>query len=168
MTKVYIGGDMLSTGQQLRRSWEKEQLTRLGLEVHAPQDDKSINDKNNAVQEGLAERIVDNDTLGMTTSQIIIFDYLPHAQGTICEMGFVQYMLKDLSRLSTSLTAIPKVYVQCTDVRQGTGHISSEQDRQEFSINQYVYGVILEITDGRGIQTWEEIIDDIKEVVKHD
>ena len=53
------------------------------------------------------------------------------------------------------------IYVQCTDVRQGTGHISNEQDRAEFSINQYIYGVILDITDGRGIQTFEEICQDL-------
>ncbi|MDK8168272.1 hypothetical protein QP724_13810, partial [Enterococcus faecalis] len=53
------------------------------------------------------------------------------------------------------------IYVQCTDVRQGTGHISEEQDRAEFSINQYVYGVILDITDGRGIQTFEEICQEL-------
>ena len=50
-----------------------------------------------------------------------------------------------------------KIYVQCTDIRQGTGHIPDEQDRMEFSINQYVYGVIMDITDGRGIQTFDEI-----------
>lgn len=162
MKQVYLGGGMLDLGDQMRREYEKSELTKLGYKVYAPQDDKDINDKDNANQDNLAERIVDNDTLGMTTSQILIFDYLPHNQGTICEMGFVQYMLKDLSRLSTSIYAIPKVYVQCTDIRQGTGHISKEQDRQEFSINQYVYGVILEITEGRGIQTFDEILEDLK------
>ncbi|GGI30915.1 nucleoside 2-deoxyribosyltransferase [Staphylococcus chromogenes] len=162
MKQIYLGGGMLDLGDQMRRAYEKAELTKLGYEVYAPQDDKDINDKDNANQDNLAERIVDNDTLGMTTSQILIFDYLPHNQGTICEMGFVQYMLKDLSRLSTPIYAMPKVYVQCTDVRQGTGHISKEQDRQEFSINQYVYGVILEITEGRGIQTFDEILEDLK------
>lgn len=162
MKQVYLGGGMLDLGDQMRREYEKSELTKLGYKVYAPQDDKDINDKDNANQDNLAERIVDNDTLGMMTSQILIFDYLPHNQGTICEMGFVQYMLKDLSRLSTSIYAMPKVYVQCTDVRQGTGHISKEQDRQEFSINQYVYGVILEITEGRGIQTFDEILEDLK------
>lgn len=162
MKQVYLGGGMLDLGDQMRREYEKSELTKLGYKVYAPQDDKDINDKDNANQDGLAERIVDNDTLGMTASQILIFDYLPHNQGTICEMGFVQYMLKDLSRLSTSIYAMPKVYVQCTDIRQGTGHISKEQDRQEFSINQYVYGVILEITEGRGIQTFDEILEDLK------
>ncbi|PTG88740.1 hypothetical protein BU645_09900 [Staphylococcus chromogenes] len=162
MKQVYLGGGMLDLGDQMRREYEKAELTKLGYKVYAPQDDKDINDKDNANQDNLAERIVLNDTLGMQSSQILIFDYLPHNQGTICEMGFVQYMLKDLSRLSTSIHAIPKVYVQCTDVRQGTGHISKEQDRQEFSINQYVYGVILEITEGRGIQTFDEILEDLK------
>lgn len=162
MKQIYLGGGMLDLGDQMRRAYEKAELTKLGYKVYAPQDDKDINDKYNANQDNLAERIVDNDTLGMTTSQILIFDYLPHNQGTICEMGFAQYMLKDLSRLSTGVNEIPKVYVQCTDVRQGTGHISKEQDRQEFSINQYVYGVILEITEGRGIQTFEEILEDLK------
>lgn len=161
MKQVYLGGGMLDLGDQMRREYEKSELTKLGYKVYAPQDDKDINDKDNANQDNLAERIVLNDTLGMQSSQILIFDYLPHNQGTICEMGFVQYMLKDLSRLSTPIYAIPKVYVQCTDVRQGTGHISKEQDRQEFSINQYVYGVILEITEGRGVQTFEQILEDL-------
>lgn len=162
MKQVYLGGGMLDLGDQMRREYEKSELTKLGYKVYAPQDDKDINDKDNANQDNLAERIVLNDTLGMQSSQILIFDYLPHNQGTICEMGFVQYMLKDLSRLSTPIYAMPKVYVQCTDVRQGTGHISKEQDRQEFSINQYVYGVILEITEGRGVQTFDEILEDLK------
>lgn len=97
-----------------------------------------------------AERIVFNDTLGMETSDVMIFDYLPHAQGTICEMGYAQH-LKRASEKDI------KIYVQCTDIRQGTGHISNEQDRAEFSINQYVYGVIMDVTDGRGIQTFDEI-----------
>ena len=146
--QVYLGGDMLSVGQQMRREWEKKELERLGFDVYAPQDDKDINDKQIADQKGLAERIVKNDTEGMEESDILIFDYLPHAQGTICELGYAQY----LKRLK------PKdIYVQCTDIRQGTGHVSSEQDRAEFSINQYVYGVILDVTNGRGIQTFDEI-----------
>lgn len=56
-----------------------------------------------------------------------------------------------------------KIYVQCTDIRQGTGHIPDEQDRAEFSINQYVYGVIMDVTDGRGIQTFDEICEELVE-----
>ena len=151
--QIYLGGGMLDLGDQMLREWEKKELQRLGFKVYVPQDDKSVNDKNNAVQEGLAERIVDNDTTGIIKSKIMIFDYLPHNQGTIAEMGYVQGIMH------TGMDW--KVYVQCTDVRQGTGHIAAEQDRAEFSINQYVYGVILDITDGRGIQTWDEITKDL-------
>ena len=153
--RIYLGGDMLSLGQQMRREWEKKELERLGFDVYAPQDDKDINDKQNANQTGLAERIVYNDTAGIYKSDILIFDYLPHAQGTIAEMGYVHGVLQYVDNDKYD------IYVQCTDVRQGTGHISNEQDRAEFSINQYIYGVILDITDGRGIQTFEEICQDL-------
>ncbi|MCY1595440.1 nucleoside 2-deoxyribosyltransferase [Staphylococcus pettenkoferi] len=153
--RIYLGGDMLSLGQQMRREWEKKELERLGFDVYAPQDDKDINDKQNANQTGLAERIVYNDTAGIYKSDILIFDYLPHAQGTIAEMGYVHGLLQYVDNDKYD------IYVQCTDVRQGTGHISNEQDRTEFSINQYVYGVILELTEGRGIQTFEEICQEL-------
>ena len=110
---IYLGGDMLSIGQQIRREWEKQELQRLGFKVYAPHDDKGINDKANAKQDKRASE-------------------------------------KDI-----------KIYVQCTDIRQGTGHISNEQDRAEFSINQYVYGVIMDVTDGRGIQTFDEICEEL-------
>lgn len=42
---IYLGGDMLSIGQQMRREWEKQELQRLGFKVYAPHDDKDINDK---------------------------------------------------------------------------------------------------------------------------
>lgn len=153
---IYLGGDMLSIGQQMRREWEKQELQRLGFKVYAPHDDKDINDKANAKQDKLAERIVFNDSLGMEVSDVMIFDYLPHAQGTICEMGYAQHLKKSSKKDI-------KIYVQCTDIRQGTGHISDEQDRTEFSINQYVYGVIMDITDGRGIQEFDEICKELVE-----
>lgn len=146
---IYIAGDMLSHGQQLRRAYEKSAFKKLGYEVYNPQDDKSINDKSSADQQGLAERIVANDTKGIENADIIVLDYLTHAQGTICELGYIQKLKRDKPEL--------EVYVHCTDVRQGTGHIPTEQDRAEFSINQYVYGVILEVTEGRGVQDFEEI-----------
>lgn len=153
--QIYLGGGMLDLGDQMRRQFERDDLKRLGFKIHSPQDDESINDKANADQEHLAERIVANDINAMCKSDVLIFDYLPHNQGTIAEMGYIQGLMHSGHEC--------KVYVQCTDVRQGTGHISAEQDRAEFSINQYVYGVILDITDGRGIQTWEEITQDLIE-----
>ena len=37
--KVYLAGDMLSYGAQKQREWEKEQLSNINYEIHAPQDD---------------------------------------------------------------------------------------------------------------------------------
>ena len=65
---------------------EKQELQRLGFKVYAPHDDKDINDKENAKQDKLAERIVANDTLGMETSDVMIFDYLPH-KGQFAKWG---------------------------------------------------------------------------------
>ena len=155
---IYILGDMLSHGQQLRRAYEKSAFKQLGYEVYNPQDDKSINDKSNADQQGLAERIVANDTAGIESADIIVADYLTHAQGSICELGYIQKLKRDKPEL--------EVYVHCTDVRQGTGHIPTEQDRAEFSINQYVYGVILEITEGRGVQDFEDIRQELEREAK--
>lgn len=154
MATIYLGGGMLDIGDQMRRAWERDELRRLGFKVYVPQDDKSVNDKTNATQSRLAERIVKYDTNGIKASNILIFDYLPHNQGTIAEMGYAQGLVHAGKNFD-------KVYVQCTDIRQGTGHIPSEQDRAEFSINQYVYGVILELTNGKGIQTWNQITADL-------
>lgn len=98
---------MLSIGQQMRREWEKQELQRLGFKVYAPHDDKDINDKANANQDKLAERIVFNDTLGMETSDVMIFDYLPHAQGTICEMGYVQHLKKKVRMILRFMFNVP-------------------------------------------------------------
>lgn len=155
MTKlIYLAGDMLSSGQQKQRAEEKQRLEAIGYNVYSPQDDKSINDKKNANQEGLAERIVKNDTAGIEKADIIVLDYLSHAEGTICELGYIQKLKRNKPDL--------KVYAQCTDIRQGNGHIPNHSDRVEFSVNQYVYGVILEVTEGVGIQTFDDIIGNLK------
>lgn len=159
--QVYLAGDMLSEGQQLRRTYEKERIEELGFKVYNPSDDKSINDKKNAKQDNLAERIIENDTRGISESHILVFDYLPHAQGTLTELGYVQAILREMKRESFKP---PLVFVQCTDIRQGNGHIPTESDRFEFSINQYVYGVILEVTEGRGIQSFDEILETLREI----
>ena len=78
MKQVYIGGDMLYKGSQLIREQEKRDIESVGLKPYAPQDDKEINDKSNQTKEandGLAEKIVRNDTKAMLESDIVIFDY---------------------------------------------------------------------------------------------
>ena len=53
------------------------------------------------------------------------------------------------------------MYIQCADVRRT--NIPEVGDRRSFGVNQYVYGVALDLTDGVGFYEWNEILEDIKE-----
>src|SRR5699024_2619661 len=87
MTKTYLAGDLLSEGAKMRREWEAEQLRKAGANLHVPHEDASINDKANAVQEGLAERIVENDTKGIIVSVIIVIDAQEDGKGNLVVIG---------------------------------------------------------------------------------
>lgn len=97
-TKTYLAGDLLSEGAKMRREWEAEQLRKAGANLHVPHEDKSINDKANAVQEGLAERIVANDTQGIIDSDIIVIDAHENGKGTLVELGQIKGM-RDMAKI---------------------------------------------------------------------
>ena len=97
-TVIYTAGDMLSEGARMRRAWEAEQLRSLGATLHVPHEDKSINDKANAVQEGLAERIVANDTQGIIDSDVIVIDAHENGKGTLVELGQIKGM-RDMAKI---------------------------------------------------------------------
>lgn len=176
MKQVYIGGDMLYKGSQLLREQEKNDIIKIGLKPYAPQDDKEINDKSNQSEDtnnGLAEKIVRNDTKAMIESDILVFEYQRFAEGTITEIGQAKGM-KDVAKLVLeNIEDIDKVreicnkiiekdvYIQCADVRRT--NIPEVGDRRSFGVNQYVYGVALDLTDGVGFYEWNEILEDIKE-----
>lgn len=170
--QVYIGGDMLYYGSQLLREQEKRDIINIGLIPYAPQDDKEINDKTNQTKEandGLAEKIVRNDTRAMMEADIVVFDYQRFAEGTITELGQMKGM-KDMARLildnldnavEVCQRIIDKpVYVHCEDVRRTD--IPEQGDRRSFGVNQYVHGVALDMSDGKGFYEWQEILDDIR------
>src|SRR5699024_3288044 len=98
---LYLAGDLLSEGAKMRREWEAEQLRKAGANLHVPHEDKSINDKANAVQEGLAERIVANDTQGIIDSDIIVIDAHENGKGTLVELGQIKGM-KDMADIVLS------------------------------------------------------------------
>src|SRR5699024_12209157 len=85
-------------GARMRRAWEAEQLRKAGANLHVTHEDKSINDKANAVQEGLAERIVANDTYGLINSDIIVIDAHENGKGTLVELGQIKGM-KDMASI---------------------------------------------------------------------
>ena len=183
---IYTAGDMLSEGARMRRAWEAEQLRSLGATLHVPHEDKSINDKANAVQEGLAERIVENDTKGIIDSDVIVIDAHENGKGTLVELGQIKGM-KDMADIVLSsvldvangvlterdaLDMIQadvesvlekKVYAHNTDIRRANDKPQAG-DRREYGPNQYVYGTVLDITDGKGFFDWNEIIEEVKEL----
>ena len=184
---IYTAGDMLSEGARMRRAWEAEQLRSLGATLHVPHEDKSINDKANAVQEGLAERIVENDTKGIIDSDVIVIDAHENGKGTLVELGQIKGMrdmaemvlkvVEDARRrgyctdeeiLNDILDAAhdvlsKKVFAHNTDIRRANSQPQAG-DRREYAPNQYVYGTVLDLTDGKGFYDWDEIIEEVKEL----
>jgi nucleoside 2-deoxyribosyltransferase len=181
MKKVYIAGDMLTKGSQMLRAKEREDIKALGLPFYNPMDNKDINDKANAVQEGLAERIVRQDSDAIYSSDILVIEPQPFAIGTCVELGQVKGR-KDLAKeivaimedQNLSNTEViehiqelaervieQKVYPHYEDIRRFAG-VTESEDRRSLGINQYVYGVCLDLTDGIGFYEWDEILEELE------
>ena len=185
---IYVAGDLLSEGAKMRRAWEAEQLRSTGATLHVPHEDATINDKANAVQEGLAERIVANDTKGIIDSDVIVIDAHENGKGTLVELGQIKGM-RDMAKMvsdvisenysmfdddcdENTVRAIEelveevvnkKIFAHNTDIRRANSHPQSG-DRREYGPNQYVYGTVLDLTDGKGFYDWDEIIEEVKEM----
>lgn len=182
----YLGGHILSQGMvEYRQKQHDEVEGIIGVTPYSPINDKSINDKSNAVQEGLAERILHNDFKAMQESDILVFDVLNEGLGTIAELGILLGMKhqadKTLSLIesqihydhpeynnvhyiaSESKKILEKpVLIYCSDIRQGHGKPYNDPDRAEFSTNQFVYGMILSLTNGKGFMSWEEVKEELE------
>ena len=187
---VYLGGHLLNQAMVDYRQKQHEEVEGIeGIIPYSPHNDKSINDKANAIQQGLAERILKNDFTAMNESDIFVFDVLNEGIGTISELSIVLGMKKQahdtLTRLEemadihyinvegnvteTYETLMDEIREQerilnkpvlcyCSDIRQGHGKPYNDPDRAEFSTNQFVFGVILELTNGKGFMSWEEVL----------
>lgn len=184
--QVYLAGDMLNKGAQMQRAAEKKDIQEIGLSMYVPQDNKEINDKVNAVQEGLAERIVRHDTDAIFDSDIIVIEPLPQGLGTHVELGQIKG-IKDMAKMILDLISEgdhngetpqqilsnvtqlaeryenQKVFPHFEDVRRVAG-ITESEDRRSLGINQYVYGTCLDLTDGKGFYEWDEVLDELKKI----
>ncbi|MCY8228749.1 nucleoside 2-deoxyribosyltransferase domain-containing protein [Bacillus spizizenii] len=183
--KVYLAGDMLPKASQLLREQEREQIKAIGLDFYNPMDNKDINDKSNVDNEGLAERIVKADTDAIIESDVVVIEPQPFALGTMVELGQIKgmkdfaKMVLDIAGWSDPLNALSKilelaekvdnqkVYPHYEDVRRFEGAGKDEEgDRRSLGINQYVYGVCLDLTDGKGFYDWEEVLQELKKIKK--
>ncbi|WFG33986.1 hypothetical protein F10086_64 [Staphylococcus phage vB_SauM_JDF86] len=187
----YLGGHLLNQAMVDYREKQHEQVKGIvGITPYSPHQDKSINDKSNAEQTGLAERILNNDFKAMQESDIFVFDILNEGLGTIAELGILLGMKHQAeetinhiydngegyfnymsNRFETSLSVEEElivdklenivnkpVLIYCSDIRQGHGKPYNDPDRAEFSTNQFIFGMILELTNGEGFISWEEVL----------
>lgn len=182
----YLGGHLLSQGMIEYRQKQHEEVEGIvGITPYSPHNDKSINDKENAVQEGLAERILHNDFKAMQESDIYVFDVLNEGIGTIAELSILLGMKHQAQKLIDKYENVDfreldintqedileaynivnkPVLIYCSDIRQGHGKPYNYPDRAEFSTNQFVYGVILELTNGKGLISWEEVVEELEKL----
>ncbi|QKN85154.1 nucleoside 2-deoxyribosyltransferase [Vibrio phage Cody] len=170
--QIYLAGDMLNRGAQLQRAEEKRDLLNLGYELYVPQDNKDINDKENLnSNDGLAEKIVRADTDGIVNSDIVVMEAREAALGTCIELGQIKGM-KDIAKTVRFMLAAGAsmeevdaymqeienklVLVHNSDIRRA-GNPTETGDRRSYAPHQYMYGVVLDVTNGHGFYDWNEI-----------
>lgn len=180
---IYLAGHILNEAMVDYREKQHNQVEAIeGVKPYSPHQDKSINDKSNAEQTNLAERILNNDFTAMENSDVYVLDILNEGLGTIAELGIIIGMkkqaqkriveLKEMSEeakdeniaslialeIENNMQVLDKpVLCYCSDIRQGHGKPYTDPDRAEFSTNQFVYGMVLEATNGEGFITWDQV-----------
>ena len=160
MKEVYIAGDIMSYGSQMEAKRIEEILERKGIPFYSARLNKEINDKKNQTQESndhLAEQIVEQDNEVIHRCHNFIINYNPHAVGTLIEMGQIYNLWLQAQEITIPTI---NIIVLCDDIRRTD--IPEVGDRRSWSINQYAYGVILDMTHGRGITP----IDELEEAVE--
>lgn len=194
--QVYNAGHILNEGMVDYRNKQAKEINSIeGIKCYNVLDDKSINDKANAEQTGLAERILANDFKAMQGSDIFVFDVLNEGLGTIAELGIVLGMKHQAEETIRELEHLSDIYMldvegnltdtfellqeliedqqkildkpvlcYCSDIRQGHGKPYLDPDRAELSTNQFVYGMVLELTREEGFISWEEVKERLAEL----
>ncbi|ARQ95957.1 hypothetical protein qdsa001_41 [Staphylococcus phage qdsa001] len=182
----YMGGHLLNQAMIEYREKQHNQVEGIvGVSPYSPHQDGSINDKANARQEGLAERILNNDFKAMQESDIFVFDVLNEGLGTIAELSILLGMKHQAQQIINKYEDVDfreldkntqddileayhvvnkPVLIYCSDIRQGHGKPYTDPDRAEFSTNQFIFGMILSLTDGKGFIPWEEVLEELEKL----
>lgn len=186
--KGYLGGDIMSFGSNLARQYEYDKFKELDLpvDVYSPVMNKSINDKGNMTEEEnnhLAEKITEADIERLWHSDFVVMCPEQSAVGSLTETGCLfgwKYMADRLLEMMQTLEekqedigiiyAVIKseierinskdIYCHYFDIR--TNHLNEKDWRRSFSINQLLYGMILYMEKNGDIETFEEIMEDLK------
>lgn len=182
----YLGGDIMTHGSNLARQYEYDKFieAEIPVDIYSPVMNKSINDKSSMTEEEnnhLAEKIVEADVERLWNSDFTVLSTEQSAIGTMCEMGILygwKYMADKLldifydENLSEEETrhkvmeeiiriADKKNYAHYFDIR--TNHLNEKDWRRSFSINQFLYGIILAATADHQLHNhFDEIIPILK------
>ena len=172
---------------------DKMDAAGLQVTYYSPAQNKSINDKSNMTEEQnncLAEKITAADIERLWNSDFAVMCTEQSAIGTMCELGCLfgwKYMadrlldicgeVGTLSEVATSekkqaelgvrlVEEIARIYnknifAHYFDIR--TNHLNEKDWRRSFSINQLLYGMILECTKDHKLH---ENFDSVLEVLK--
>lgn len=155
---VYIAGDIMSKGSQYEASLIEGVLDEVGIKYYSPRLNKSINDKKAVTVEEnnkLAERIVKADTEHLNKANIVIFNIKESSIGTIVEVGQVLGLHNNQDN--------KKCFFLYDDIRRTS--LEEVGDRRSWSINQYLHGAILELSNGRGIiNSMEELKEELLKI----
>lgn len=188
---VYLGGGIMTRGENLARAeeYEKFEAAKLDVDVYSPILNKSINDKSAMTEEEnnqLAEKIVAADIERLWNSDVTVMCPEQSAIGTICEVAVLyawKYMaekLLDIGAEAMHEKELPTEDVLCAIVNEikriynkenyahyfdiRTNHLNEKDWRRSFSINQFLYGLILAATTDTTLHnSFDEIIPILKE-----
>lgn len=181
----YLGGDIMGFGANLARQYEYDKFIEMGLpvEIYSPVMNKSINDKSNMTEEQnncLAEKITAADIERLWNSDFVVMEPHQSAIGSMCELGALfgwkymvdrllggidinkskeenyDWLISELERMDDK-----EVYCHYFDIR--TNGLNEKDWRRSFSINQLLYGMILYATKNHKIETFDEIMQQLRD-----
>lgn len=174
---------------------DKMDATGLNITYYSPAQNKSINDKSNMTEEQnncLAEKITAADIERLWNSDFAVMCTEQSAIGTMCELGCLygwHYMAHQLIEvinnachpedgkisndnvaeiLAAVVTEINRiasknVFAHYFDIR--TNHLNEKDWRRSFSINQLLYGMILDCTkDHKLHENFDSVLEELKKL----
>ena len=174
---------------------DKMDAVGLNITYYSPAQNKSINDKSNMTEEQnncLAEKITAADIERLWNSDFAVMCTEQSAIGTMCELGCLygwNYMARQLIEvinnachpedgkisndnvaeiLAAVITEINRiasknVFAHYFDIR--TNHLNEKDWRRSFSINQLLYGMILDCTkDHKLHENFDSVLEELKKL----
>jgi len=176
---------------------DKMDAAGLKVQYYSPAQNKSINDKSNMTEEQnncLAEKITAADIERLWNSDFAVMCTEQSAIGTMCELGCLygwKYMADRLMEVLSKVGSLEdfeksqlirsegcialfneiyriankNIFAHYFDIR--TNHLNEKDWRRSFSINQLLYGMILDCTtDHKLHENFDSVLEELKKLYK--